>query len=448
MIERYTRPEMGGIWADAARFDLWLKVELVFLEVLEARGEIPAGTALEVRSRARYDIRRVNELEAALHHDVIAFLTALGEAVGPGSRFIHRGMTSSDLLDTALALQMKQGGALLLAGIDRLRAALHAQAIAHKHTAAIGRTHGVHAEPTTLGLKFLLAYDEMGRARARLVQALAEAAVGKLSGAVGTFAHLEPAVEAALMARLGLAAAPLSTQVVPRDRHAALLAALAVAGASLERLAVEIRNLQRTEIRELEEPFQSGQKGSSAMPHKRNPVLAERVSGLARILRGNALAALENVALWHERDISHSSVERVILPDSFVLLDYMLDIMVRVVEGLHIYPERSAENLERTGGLIYSQRVLLALVDRGLSREDAYAIVQRHAMAAWRGEGRFQDLLAADPAVRNALPAGDFAALFDPGYFLRHVDAIYDRVLAAEGTAAGAAAAGAAGRTS
>jgi len=439
MIERYTRPEMGGIWAETARFDLWLEVELVFLEVLEARGEIPAGTAGRVRSRARYDPARVTELEATLNHDVIAFLTALGEAVGPESRFIHRGMTSSDLLDTALALQIRKGGDLLLAGIDRLRATLREQALTQKHTAAMGRTHGVHAEPTTLGLKFLFAYDEMGRARVRLAAALEEAAVGKLSGAVGTFAHLEPAVEEALMARLGLEAAALSTQVVPRDRHAALLAALAVAGASLERLAVEIRNLQRTEIRELEEPFGSGQKGSSAMPHKRNPILAERVSGLARVLRGNALAALENVALWHERDISHSSVERVILPDSFILLDYMLDVMVRVIDGLHIYPERIAENLASTGGLIYSQRVLLALVDRGLSREVAYGIVQRHAMAAWRGEGRFQDLLGADPAVQKVLPAADFQALFDPTFFLRHVEEIYARVFAAEATAPGAA---------
>jgi adenylosuccinate lyase len=354
MIERYTRPEMGGLWAETAKFDLWLEVELVFLEVLEARGEIPVGTAGRVRSRARYDLARVNELEATLNHDVIAFLTVLGESVGPESRFIHRGMTSSDLLDTALALQIEKGGRLLLAGVDRLRGALKDQALTHKHTVAMGRTHGVHAEPTTLGLKFLLAYEEMGRNRERLAAALAGAAVGKLSGAVGTFAHLEPAVEDDLMHRLGIRAAPLSTQVVPRDRHAALLAALAVAGASLERLAVEIRNLQRTEIRELEEPFRSGQKGSSAMPHKRNPVMAERVSGLARILRGNALAALENVALWHERDISHSSVERVILPDSFILLDYMLDVTARIIAGLHVYPERIAANLEHTGGLIYT----------------------------------------------------------------------------------------------
>ncbi len=429
MIERYTRPEMGGIWAETAKFDLWLEVELVFLDVLEAGGEIPDGTAARVRSRAGYDLARIHELEATLNHDVIAFLTAVGENVGPESRFIHRGMTSSDLLDTALALQIRRGGDLLLAGIDRLHGLLREKALAYRDVVTIGRTHGVHAEPTTLGLKFLLAYDEMGRCRERLRVAIAEAAVGKLSGAVGTFAHIAPEVEAELMRRLGLGAAPISTQVVPRDRHATLVATIAVIGAVLERLATEVRNLQRTEIRELEEPFGRGQKGSSAMPHKRNPVLAERVSGLARVLRGNALPAIENVALWHERDISHSSVERIILPDSFILLDYMLDIMGRIIEGLAVYPERISENLARSGGLIYSQRVLLALVDGGLSREDAYRIVQTHAMAAWRGAGSFRELLLADPEVTRVLSRAACAALFDPGYFVRHVGAIFDRIL-------------------
>lgn len=432
MIERYTRPEMGAIWAEEAKFALWLEVEIVFLEVLEEREEIPEGTASAVRARARYDLDRIVELEERLGHDVIAFLTAVAENLGPESRFLHRGMTSSDLLDTALALRLKRGGDLLLAGIDHLRAALKEQALAHRDTLAIGRTHGVHAEPTTLGLKFLFAYDEMGRARDRLSRAITEAAVGKLSGAVGTFAHVEPEVEEELMRRLGLAAAPLSTQVVPRDRHAALLCAIAVAGSALERLATEVRNLQRTEIRELEEPFGRGQKGSSAMPHKRNPILAERVAGLARVLRGNALAGLENVALWHERDITHSSVERIILPDSFILLDYMLSLATRITSGLLVHLEAMEENLARTGGLIYSQRVLLALVDRGLSREEAYRLVQRHAMATWRGEGLFRDLLLADPEVSEHLSAGDLAELFDPTYFVRHVDAIYRRVLAAE----------------
>jgi adenylosuccinate lyase len=432
MIERYTRPEMGALWAEEAKFALWLEVELLFLEVLEERDEIPAGTAATVRRDARFDLDRIIELEHSLGHDVISFLTAVSENLGPESRFLHRGMTSSDLLDTALALRLVRAGDLLLAGIDRLRAALRQQAVAHRDTVAIGRTHGVHAEPTTLGLKFLFAFEEMGRSRERLARALDEVAVGKLSGAVGTFAHVEPAIEEELMRRLGLSAAPLSTQVVPRDRHAALLSAIAVTGASLERLATEVRNLQRTEIREVEEPFGRGQKGSSAMPHKRNPILAERVAGLARVLRGNAIAGLENVALWHERDITHSSVERVILPDSFILLDYMLDLSTRIIEGILVYPEAIERNLAHTGGLIFSQRVLLALVDRGLSREEAYRMVQRQAMATWHGEGTFRELLLADPEVTEHLSPADLAELFDPTYYLRHVDAIYRRVLSAE----------------
>jgi adenylosuccinate lyase len=433
MIERYTRPAMGALWSDEAKFARWLEVELGLLQVLEARGEIPPGTAATVRTKARYERGRIDELEATLGHDVIAFLTAVSEHLGPESRFVHRGMTSSDLLDTALALVVRDAGVLLLRELDRLRGALRTQALAHRDTLAIGRTHGIHAEPVTLGLKFLLAWDELGRARARLEAALAETAVGKLSGAVGTFAHLAPEVEAELMAKLGLEPARISTQVVPRDRMAALLAAIALTGAVLERLATEIRNLQRTEIRELEEPFARGQKGSSAMPHKRNPVLCERVAGLARVLRGNALAAFENVALWHERDITHSSVERVILPDSMILLDYMLDIMVRVIEGLHIYPEAMARNLARTGGLIYSQRVLLALIEHGLRREDAYAIVQRHAMASWRGEGAFRDLLLADPEAAAHLSREELDQLCDPAYFVRHVGEIFERVLGPEG---------------
>jgi adenylosuccinate lyase len=431
MIERYTRPAMGALWTEEAKLDRWLEVELALLEVLEARGEIPAGTAAQVRAKATVDPRRIEELEATLGHDVIAFLTALAEGLGPESRFVHHGMTSSDLLDTALALALRRGGDLLIAGIDRLRGELREQALRHQHTVAIGRTHGVHAEPVTLGLKFLYAYDELGRARARLTAGLAEASVGKLSGAVGTFAHLAPEIEDEVMRRLGLARAPISTQVVPRDRHAALLTAIAIAGASLERLATEIRNLQRTEVREVEEPFGRGQKGSSAMPHKRNPILSERVAGLARVLRGNALAALENVALWHERDITHSSVERVIVPDSFLLLDYMLDLSVRVLSGLLVYPQAIAQNLAKTGGLIFSQRVLLALIDRGLSREESYRIVQRHAMTSWSGEGSFRDLLAADPEVTARLTPDELDRLCDPAWFVRHVDRIYDRVLGA-----------------
>jgi adenylosuccinate lyase len=428
---------MGAVWAEEAKFKLWLEVELTFLDVLEARGEIPSGTAGKVRHGARIDPGRIADLERALEHDVIAFLTALAENLGPESRFVHRGMTSSDLLDTALALALRRGGDLLLAEIDRLREALKTQAIALKHTVTVGRTHGVHAEPTSLGLKFLLAYDEMGRGRARLAAALDEVAVGKLSGAVGNFAHVAPEVETEVMRRLGLGAAAISTQVVPRDRHASLLAAIAVAGASLERLATEVRNLQRTEIREVEEPFGRDQKGSSAMPHKRNPVIAERIAGLARVLRGNALAGLENVALWHERDITHSSVERIILPDSFILLDYMLSLSSRMIAGLLVYPEAIAANLARSGGLVYSQRVLLALVDRGLTREAAYALVQRHAMAAWNGMGSFRELLGSDPEVTTQLTAADFDRLFDSSFVLRHVDAIYQRVLEPEAVPAG-----------
>ena len=437
MIERYTRPAMGKIWAEEEKLALWLEVELALVEVLEAFEVAPFGTAERIRRGARYDVGRIAELETTLGHDVVAFLTAVAENLGPDSRFLHWGMTSYDLVDTALALRLRRGGDLLLAGIDRLREALKAKALAHKDTVAVGRTHGVHAEPTSLGLKFLLAYDEMGRNRARLARALEEAAVGKLSGAVGTFAHLEPAVEEAVMRLLGLRAAAVSTQVVPRDHHAFLLAAIAVTGASLERLATEIRNLQRTELREVEEPFGRGQKGSSAMPHKRNPVVAERVAGLARVLRGNALAALENVALWHERDITHSSVERIIFPDSFILLDYMLDLSARIIEGLVVYPEAIAANLARTGGLIYSQRVLLALVEHGLTREEAYGLVQRHAMAAWRGMGSFRELLLADPEITAHLKPADFDQLFDPGYYVRHVEAIYRRVLEPTGVQAG-----------
>ncbi len=429
MIERYTRPEMGALWSEETKFVLWLEVETVFLEVLEARRDIPAGTAAKVRRSARIDLERIADLETTLGHDVVAFLTALAEELGPESRFVHRGMTSSDLLDTALALRIRRGGDLLLAAIDRLLASLKVQALAHKNTVAVGRTHGVHAEPTSLGLKFLLAYEEFGRGRARLAAALDEAAVGKLSGAVGTYAHLDPEVESEVMQRLGIGAARISTQVVPRDRHAALMMAIAVAGASLERLATEVRNLQRTEIREMEEPFARGQKGSSSMPHKRNPVVCERIAGLARVLRGHAVAALENVALWHERDITHSSVERIILPDSFILLDYMLDLSIRVIEGLLVYPEAIAANLARSGGLVYSQRVLLALVDRGLSREQAYALVQRHAMAAWSGVGSFRELLLSDPAVTAHLRPADFDQLFDPSHAVRNVDSIYRRVL-------------------
>jgi adenylosuccinate lyase len=429
VIERYTRPEMGALWTEQTKFEIWLEVELTFLDVLEERGDIPAGTAAAARQGARVDVARIDELEATLHHDVIAFLTSVTEKLGPEGRYLHRGMTSSDLLDTATGLRFKRSAGLVLAGVDRLIAVLRRLALEERDTLMIGRTHGVHAEPTTFGLKALVWYDEMRRQARRLRLAFRDVAVGKLSGAVGTYAHVEPAVEEALMARLGLTPAPVSTQVVQRDRHAWLMTTLAVAGGTLEKIATEIRGLQKTEVLELEEPFGKGQRGSSAMPHKRNPIVCERIAGLARVLRGNAQAAMENQALWHERDITHSSVERVIFPDSLILFDYMLAKLHQVLDGLTIHREHMLENLERTGGLIFSQRVLLALVDAGIPRDDAYRVVQRHAMATWRREGSFRDLLAADPLVQEHLGAVDLDELFDPSYFVRHTDLVMKRVL-------------------
>ncbi len=429
LIERYTRPEMGQLWSEQTKFEHWLEVELAFLEVLEERGEIPAGTAATARDGAQIDIARIDELEATIHHDVIAFLTCVTEKMGPEGRYVHRGMTSSDLLDTALAMRLKRSGELLLAGVDQLREVLGRLAAEERHSLMIGRTHGVHAEPTTFGLKALVWYAEVKRQADRLRRAFAEVAVGKLSGAVGTFAHLEPAVEEALMERLELSPAPVSTQVVQRDRHAVLLSALAVAGGTLEKIATEIRGLQKTEVLELEEPFGHGQRGSSAMPHKRNPIVCERVAGLARVLRGNAMAAMENMALWHERDITHSSVERIIIADSLILFDYMLYKLHGVLDGLIVNRERMLENLEQSGGLIFSQRVLLALVDAGQTRDIAYRIVQQHAMSSWRREGDFRQLLAADPAVTDHLSESDLDELFDPSYFVRHTDEVMKRVL-------------------
>ena len=434
MIERYTRPEMGQLWSEQSKFELWLEVELTFLDVLEERDEIPAGTATAARAGAQVDIARIDELEATIHHDVIAFLTSVTEKLGPEGRFLHRGMTSSDLLDTAMGMRLARSGELIMAGLARATADLRRLADEERHTLIIGRSHGVHAEPTTFGLKALVWYAEMRRQEQRMRTAFREVAVGKLSGAVGTFAHVEPAVEEAMMARLGLTPAPVSTQVVQRDRHAALMAAIAVCGGTLEKIATEIRGLQKTEVLELEEPFGKGQRGSSAMPHKRNPIVCERIAGLARVLRGNAMAAMENQALWHERDITHSSVERVIVPDSLILLDYVLDRLHFVLGGLTIHRENMLENLERTGGLIFSQRVLLALIDAGIARDEAYRIVQRHAMATWRREGMFRDLLATDPVVAEHLTEADLDELFDPSYFVRHADEVMKRVLTTDGT--------------
>lgn len=428
MIPRYSRPAMARLWEERTRLDLWLRIEVLACEAWAKLGEIPAEALRVIQERAGYDPERVAAIEREVKHDVVAFLTAVAERVGPPARYIHRGLTSSDVLDTALAVQMRDAADLLLEGLDGLRAALRRLALAHKDTPMVGRTHGVHAEPITFGLKVARWYAEAGRNRERLLQARAAAAVGKVSGAVGTFAYVPPAVEEYVCQRLGLVAEPVASQVVPRDRHAQYLLALALTGAALENAALEIRHLQRTEVLEVEEPFAEGQKGSSAMPHKRNPVGCEQICGLARLLRTNAFAALENVALWHERDISHSSVERVILPDSTILLDYLLHRFTEIVQGLRVYPERMRENLERSAGLLASERVLLALTDKGLSREEAYRLVQGHAMRA-RYEGTdFPALLRADPGIRRHLSEGEIAACLALEPTLAHVDTLFERV--------------------
>jgi len=431
MIPRYSRPAMAALFEDPARYRTWLEVELAVCEAMERRGDVPAGASARIRQAARIDPARIDELEATLRHDVIAFLTQIAETAGPDARFLHLGMTSSDLVDTALALTLVRATDLLTAETEGLRETVRTLALRHKETVMVGRTHGIHAEPITFGLKILVWYEELGRALARLGAARAAIAAGKLSGAVGTHAHLSPELEEEVLAALGLRPEPVATQVVQRDRHAELLAALAILGASVEKMALEIRHLQRTEVLEAEEPFREGQKGSSAMPHKRNPVNCERICGLARILRANAHAGMENVALWHERDISHSSVERVIFPDSFLLADFMTSQMREVLAGLHVYPDRMRANLDRTRGLVYSQRVLLALTTAGLSREDAYALVQRHAMAAWNEEPDLRARLAADPKVTAVLSRSKIDACFDPAHFVRHVNQIFDRVLGA-----------------
>ena len=428
MIERYTRPEMGRIWTEQAKFESWLEVELATCEVLASQGRIPTEEMEQIRSRAGFDIARIDEIEATVGHDVIAFLTSVAEKVGPAARHIHYGLTSSDVLDTALALRTLRAVDRLLDGLDGLAVVLERQARTHRRTLMVGRTHGIHAEPYTLGLKFAGWYAEARRNRRRLAAAREEVRRGKLSGAVGTYAHLGPEIETAVLERLGLAPENIATQVVPRDRHAALVGALGILASSLDRIATEVRHLQRSDVREVEEPFGRGQKGSSAMPHKRNPVQCENVSGLARLVRSYVQAALENIPLWHERDISHSSVERVVLPDATILCDFMLARMTRVLDGLLVYPEQMLANLERTRGLIFSQAVLLALTAAGLPRDDAYAIVQRNAMRTWAGEGAFQDLLAADADLAEVLDRERLAACFDPQRLLVHVDSIYERV--------------------
>jgi adenylosuccinate lyase len=428
MIPRYSRPQMARIWEPESRFRIWLEIETLACEAQAALGVIPASAARAVRERGKFEVERIDAIERETKHDVIAFLTNLAEHVGPEARFVHQGMTSSDVLDTCLAVQLKEAADLLLADLDALLGALKRRAFDHKTTPTIGRSHGIHAEPTTFGLKLAGHYAEFARNRARLAAARREIATCAISGAVGTFANIDPRVEAYVAEKLGLAPEPVSTQVIPRDRHAQLFMTLALIAAAIERLATEIRHLQRTEVREAEEYFSAGQKGSSAMPHKRNPVLAENLTGLARLVRATVTPALENVALWHERDISHSSVERVIDPDATIALDFALARLTGLVERLVVYPERMRENLGRLGGLVDSQRVLLALTQAGMSREDAYAAVQRHAMAAWRGEGRFADLLKRDPEIASRLDPEAIDRLFDLSYHFKHIDTIFRRV--------------------
>jgi adenylosuccinate lyase len=427
MIERYTRPEMGRIWSEEAKYAAWLSVELAVCEAFARRGVIPADAMARIRARARVDVARILEIQRRVKHEMIAVLTSLEEQLGADSRFVHIGLTSSDVWDTATALQLRAAADLLITGQERLRRSLRELALRHKDTVCVGRTHGVHAEPTTFGLKVAVWYTESERNRERLRRAREVVSVGQISGAVGTFAHVDPDIEDEVCRSLGLVPAAVSNQVIQRDRHAEYMAMLAVAAASLEKIALEIRGLQRTEVGEAAEPFAEGQKGSSAMPHKRNPELAERICGLARLVRTNALAAMENVALWHERDISHSSVERVILPDSTVLLDYLLDLTAFVIEALEVYPHRMAENLERSHGLVYSQRVLLRLTEAGLPRQRAYELVQRNAMRAWRERRSFFELLGEDAEITEHVSAAELKACFDPAWYLRNVDAIFRR---------------------
>jgi adenylosuccinate lyase len=428
MIPRYSRAEMSAIWEPENRFRIWLEIEALATEALEAAGAVPPGVAKAVRERGVFDIARIDEIERETRHDVIAFLTNLAEHVGPEARFVHQGLTSSDVLDTCLAMQLKQASDILLADLDALLAVLKRRAFEHKDTLCIGRSHGIHAEPTTFGVKLAGFYAEFSRARARLVLARSEIATCKISGAVGTYANVDPAVEAHVAKKLGLTPEPVSTQIIPRDRHAYYFATLAVIASSLERVALEIRHLQRTEVGEAEEYFAPGQKGSSAMPHKRNPVLAENLTGLARIVRAAIVPALEDVALWHERDISHSSVERIIAPDTTIALDFALARLTGLIDRLIVRPEAMRANLARLGGLHNSQRVLLALTQAGVSREEAYRIVQRNAMQAWESGTHFLDRLSVDPEVTGHLSREQLAAQFDDAYHLKHLDTIFARV--------------------
>lgn len=428
MIKRYTRPDMGKLWDLENRYQKWLDVEISVCEAWAELGEIPGDALKAIKRKAAFDIRKIDEIEKVVKHDMIAFLTSVAQSLGPESRFIHKGLTSSDILDTALALLMREASDIIIKDIRELMDVMKKQAFRHKDIPMIGRSHGVHAEPMTFGLKFALWYEDMKRNLSRMKKAREITSVGKLSGAVGTFSNIPPAIEEKVCKKLGLKPEPVATQVVQRDRHAEYLTTLALISASVEKIAVEIRHLQRSEVLEAEEPFMAGQKGSSAMPHKRNPIGCENLTGLARIVRANAMAALENIALWHERDISHSSVERVIIPDSSILVDYMLERLKGILDKLHVYPRRMRENMARSFGLYNSQRVMLSLIDKGLSRELAYDIVQKNAMKSWRTGMQFKKLLWKDREIRRSLSRKELDNIFDLKYYLKNVDYIFKRV--------------------
>src|SRR5215467_7640989 len=433
MIDRYSRPKMKGLWDLKHKYEIWLEVELQACAAFERAGQVPRGTSAKIRKQAKINVDLIAEIEKVTKHDVIAFLESLLESVGPEHRYLHMGLTSSDIVDTSLAIQMTEALDLILEGVGEFLAVLKRQALRYKNQVMVGRSHGIHGEPISFGFKLAIWYEEIGRHLARLREVRSEIAVGKLSGAMGTFAHQGPDIEEYVCAKLGLKPDPVSNQIVQRDRHASYVAALALLGASIEKFATEIRHLQRTEVLEAEESFTEGQKGSSAMPHKRNPIASENLCGLARVVRANSLAAMEDVALWHERDISHSSVERIILPDSTILVDYMLARITDVIKNLVVYPENMRRNLALTGGLVYSQRLLLALIEKGAQRKESYEAVQRNAMASWSGDGDLLSLVSKDPFITKHLTAREIKACFNPKYYLRHIDQIYRRVFGPKG---------------
>lgn len=428
MIERYTRPEMAEIWSDAGRFGRWLEIEILTCEARAAMGFMPAEAAARIRRNARFTIERILEVEEHTRHDMIAFVTVVGESLGDDASYFHEGLTSSDILDTCLAAQMRDAAGLIREDLEKLLSVTGSMAVTHKHTVCIGRTHGIHAEPTTFGLKCAVWHQDIVRSLNRLKNATSDVSVGKLSGAVGNFAHLPPSIEECVMKKLGLVPEPVATQVVQRDRHAAFMCTLALIASIAEKIAVEIRHCQRTEVLELEESFAKGQRGSSAMPHKKNPILCENITGLARLVKGYVTQALENVALWHERDISHSSVERVILPDATIALDFLLDRLHRVVQGLVVHADRMENNLHVLKGLIFSQKVLLALTGKGINRDYAYDMVQRNALKTWETQVSFQNTLQNDPEIMDVLSVTELADIFDISKYLTHVDAIFDRI--------------------